>query len=148
MADKIDNQSSKNVTEVSSSKSKTTEPKFARMKLSESDVSGESENEEKSEKRRKKLEEERRMLKLKRRIMSSDEEIEDEKEVEIMTPSKNVDMNNANGNEKQHNTLGNSGDDQSSWSSDDGKKGKNAFISNLVIGVVTKSSAALASLQT
>lgn len=100
------------------------------MKLSESDVSGESEDEQKTEKRRNKLEEEKRMAKLKRRIISSDEEIIDEDDVEIMTPSKNANVNNANGNEKPTKKSGNSSDDQSSWSSDDGKKGKNKIISH------------------
>ena len=118
----------KSVEPITDIKTKTSDPIFLKMKLSESDVSGESENEQKMEKRRSKLEEERRMAKLKRRIISSDEEIIEEDDIEIMTPSKNGNENIANGDKKQIKKPGNSGDDQSSWSSDDGKKGKNKKI--------------------
>merc|ERR1712043_35818 len=69
------------------------------------------------------IEEERKMAKQKRRIMSSDEEKNDKDEIQIMTPGKNVDANNANGN-VDHPKRGNSGEEESSWSSDDEKIGK------------------------
>ena len=105
------------------SKAKVSEPKFLKMKLSESEVSGDSEDEQKAEKRRIRIEEERKMAKQKRRIMSSDEEKNDKDEIQIMTPGKNVDANNANGN-VDHPKRGNSGEEESSWSSDDEKIGK------------------------
>ena len=119
----------KSVEPITPIRTKNTDQTFLRMKLSESDVSGESEDEQKTEKRRNKLEEERRMAKLNRRIISSDEDVIDEDDVEIMTP-KSANAYNENGNEKQTKKSGNSGDDQSSWSSDDGKKGKNKVISH------------------
>ena len=59
------------------SKAKKVEPKFLRIKLSESETSLESENEEKAERRRKKLEDERKLAKQKRRILQSGRQSED-----------------------------------------------------------------------
>ena len=100
-------------------KGKQAEPGFLTMKLSESEVSGESEDDQKAERRQKKLEEERKLAKQKRRILSSDEEAKEEKSLETI----NVKEDDKNGNSQQENNV--SCDNQSSWSSDDEKERKN-----------------------
>ena len=97
---------------------KKPEPKFLKVKLSESDNTVDSEGEEKAVKRRMKQEKERRMAKQKRRIISSDEDSKDEKEIEIMSHSKGTNVEPDDRNGLKNENMGSSSDDQSSWSSE------------------------------
>lgn len=90
---------------------KRSEPKFLRVKLSESDESGDSEDAERTRRQRKKLEEEKRIAKQKRRIVSSDEDNTEDRDMQ--TSSKNENNKFANGNgvaERMRNSI----EDQSS----------------------------------
>ena len=100
-------------------KGKPAEAAFLTMKLSESEVSGESEDDQKAQRRQKKLEEERKLAKQKRRILSSDEEANDEQGLE--TTNSKEDDRNGNGQQENNDSC----DNQSSWSSNDEKERKN-----------------------
>ena len=106
---------------------KSSEPKFLKVKLSVSDESDDSDNGENAKRRRKKLEEERRIAKQKRRIVSSDEDCKDENIKDNQTSSNNEKVESTNGNSLVTEREYKSSDDQSSWS-DEG--GKNKGISN------------------
>ena len=110
---------------------KKPEPKFLKVKLSESDNTVDSEGEEKAVKRRMKQEKERRMAKQKRRIISSDEDSKDEKEIEIMSHSKGTNVEPDDRNGLKNENMGSSSDDQSSWSSE-GSNNENGSKKSLI----------------